>query len=182
MRIMTVNDNELAAQANAGNRAAFSMLLERHYDLIYRLAYRILSNREDAEDLAQEICVSLPKKLKSFVGKSKMTTWLYQVTMNAARDFLRRRSTIQRIHTEFMDVDALQKATDKERQKDAEWAYYAISTLPPDLRETALLVVAEGLKHGEAAEILEIKEATVSWRMMKVKDQLKTLALREADD
>ncbi len=92
---MTVNDNELAAQANAGNRAAFSMLLERHYDLIYRLAYRILSNREDAEDLAQEICVSLPKKLKSFVGKSKMTTWLYQVTMNAARDFLRRRSTIQ---------------------------------------------------------------------------------------
>ncbi|VAV99347.1 hypothetical protein MNBD_ALPHA08-1851 [hydrothermal vent metagenome] len=175
-----MNDNELAAQANAGNRAAFALLLERHYDLIFRLAFRMLSNRTDAEDLAQDICVALPKKLRSFAGKSKLTTWLYQVTMNAARDFLRRRSTIQKIHTEFADADALQKAGDKARQKEVEWAYGAISTLPDDLRETALLVVAEGLNHAEAATILEIKETTVSWRMMKVREHLKALALSEA--
>lgn len=180
--MMTTNDNELAAQANAGNGAAFSTLLERHYDLIYRLAYRMLSNRQDAEDLAQDICVALPKKLKSFRGKSKLTTWLYQVTMNSARDFLRRRLTIARIHTEFIDVDALQKAADKQRQKDVEWAYSAINTLPDDLRETAMLVVAEGLNHAEAASILEIKEATVSWRMMKLRDHLKALALSEAGE
>ncbi len=175
-----MNDNQLAEQANAGDRAAFALLLERHYDLIYRLAYRMLGTQADAEDLAQDICVALPKKLKSFAGKSKLTTWLYQVTINAGRDFLRRRSTIQKIHTQFMDADALQKAGDKERKKDVEWAYGAINTLPDDLRETALLVVAEGLIHADAAAILEIKEATVSWRMMKVRDHLKAIALSEA--
>lgn len=178
---MTISDNDLAAQANAGDRAAFAALLGRHYDLIYRLAYRMLSNQADAEDLAQDICIALPKKLKSFAGKSKLTTWLYQVTMNAGRDFLRRKSTIQRIQTEFMDTDALQKAGDKERQKDVEWAYMAINTLPDDLRETALLVVAEGLNHADSATILEIKETTVSWRMMKVREHLKAIALSEAD-
>ncbi len=175
-----MNDNELAEQANAGNRAAFALLLERHYDLIYRLAFRMLSNRQDAEDLAQDICIALPKKLKSFAGKSKLTTWLYQVTINAGRDFLRRRTTIQKIHTQFMDTDALQKAGDKERQKEVEWAYGAINTLSDDLRETALLVVAEGLNHADAATILDIKEATVSWRMMKVREHLKAIALNEA--
>ena len=177
---MASNDNDLAAQAIAGDRAAFATLLGRHYDLIYRLAWRMLSNRQDAEDLTQDICVALPKKLKSFHGRSKLTTWLYQVTMNAARDHLRRRSTIARIHSEYMDTDALQKAGDRARQKEMEWAYEAINTLPEDLRETAMLVVAEGLNHAEAAAILEIKEATVSWRMMKVREHLKALALSEA--
>jgi len=177
---MTTGDDELVAQANAGSRAAFSVLLERHYDLIYRLAFRLLSNHSDAEDLAQDICVALPKKLKSFHGKSKLTTWLYQVTINSSRDFLRRRSSIQRLHNEFADVDSLQKAADSERQKDAEWAYSAINTLSDDLRETALLVVTEGLNHAEAAEILGIKETTVSWRMMKLRQHLKALAISEA--
>jgi len=179
---MTISDNELAAQANAGNGAAFSAILERHYDLIYRLAFRMLLNQHDAEDLAQDICVALPQKLKSFNGKAKLTTWLYQVTMNSGRDFLRRRSTIQRIHTEFMYVDTLQKAADADRQKGIEWAYSAINTLPDDLHETAMLVVAEGLNHAEAADILGIKETTVSWRMMKLRQHLKALALSEAGD
>lgn len=182
MSIMTTDDNHLAAQANAGSRTAFATLLERHYDLIYRLAFRMLSNRQDAEDLAQDICIALPKKLKSFQGRSKLTTWLYQVTMNSARDHLRRRSTIERIHSDYMDVDGLQKAADTQRAKDIEWAYSAINTLPDDLRETAMLVVAEGLSHAEAGNILEIKEATISWRMMKVRDHLKAIALREAGE
>ena len=182
MGIMTLSDNELAAQANAGNGAAFATLLERHYDLIYRLAFRMLSSKQDAEDLAQDVCVALPKKLKSFRGKSKLTTWLYQVTMNSARDFLRRRSTIARIHSEFIDVDELRKAADTQRKKDAEWAYRSIASLPEDLRETAMLVVAEGLNHADAGEILQIKEATVSWRMMKVREHLKALAMNEAGD
>jgi len=174
------SDNELAAQANAGNRAAFSVLLERHYDLIYRLAFRLLANHSDAEDLAQDICIALPKKLKSFHGKSKLTTWLYQVTLNSGRDFLRRRTSIQKLHNEFADVESLHKAADSERQKNIEWAYSAINTLSDDLRETALLVVAEGLNHAQAAEILAIKEATVSWRMMKIRQHLKALAISEA--
>jgi RNA polymerase sigma-70 factor (ECF subfamily) len=179
---MTDDDNDLAARANRGDAAAFAALLGRHYDLIYRLALRMLGNQADAEDVAQDICVSLAGKLKSFRGTAKFTTWLYQVTINTTRDFLRRRATIQRIQSEFVEVDELNKAADQDRQKSLQWAYEAMNLLPDDLRETAMLVVAEGLNHGDAAEILEIKETTVSWRMMKVREHLKALADAEAGD
>ncbi len=173
------DDNELAARANRGDAAAFASLLERHYDLIYRLSFRMVGNRPDAEDIAQDICVALPRKLQSFQGTSKLTTWLYQVTMNAGRDFLRRRATIYKIHGEYMEIDAMTRAGDEVRSREVSWAYEALDTLSEVLRETALLVVAEGLNHAEAAKILNIKETTVSWRMMKVRQNLKALAKAE---
>ncbi len=176
-----IDDFTLVKKANEGDGLAFSHLLERHYDMIYRLGYRMLQNRADAEDLAQDICVGLPKKLTSFRGQSKLTTWLYQVTMNAARDFLRRRATIVKIHSDFADLEDLKKGAEAQHKQDVEWAYNAINSMSEDLRETALLVVAEGLAHGEAGNILNVKEATVSWRMMKVRDHLKALAIAETN-
>ncbi len=175
-----IDDFTLVQRANDGDAGAFSLLLERHYDLIYRLGFRMLQNRADAEDLAQDVCVGLAGKLKSFQGQSKLTTWLYQVTMNAGRDFLRRRVTISKIHSEYVDLEDMRQDDARQHQGDIEWAYGAINALKDDLRETALLVVAEGLNHAEAGEILEVKEATVSWRMMKVRDHLKALAKVEA--
>ncbi len=176
-----IDDFTLVKKANEGDGLAFSHLLERHYDLIYRLGFRMLQNRADAEDLTQDICVSLAQKLRGFRGQSKLTTWLYQVTMNSARDFLRRKATISRIHRDFVDLEDLKKGAEAQHKEDVEWAYEAINSMPESLRETALLVVAEGLAHGEAGEILDVKEATVSWRMMKVRDHLKALAVGEAN-
>lgn len=177
-----IDDFTLVQRANDGDAGAFSLLLERHYDLIYRLGFRMLQNRADAQDLAQDVCVGLAGKLKSFQGQSKLTTWLYQVTMNAGRDFLRRRVTISKIHNDYADLEDLKKGAEAQHKNDVEWAYNAINSMAADLRETALLVVAEGLSHAEAGEILEVKEATVSWRMMKVRDHLKALAKVEAGD
>ncbi len=175
-----IDDFTLVQKANKGDKRAFSLLLERHYDLIYRIGFRMLQNQADAEDLAQDICVSLAGKLQSFQGQSKLTTWLYQVTMNSARDFLRRRVTIAKIHGEFADLQDLQKGAEAQQKDDVEWAYNAINSMPEDLRETALLIVAEGLSHAEAGEVLNVKEATVSWRMMKVREHLKALVGEEA--
>ena len=176
---MMTDDSELAKRAIAGDANAFAALLERHYDLIYRVSFRMLSNKADAEDLAQDICISLAGKLEKFGGRAKFTTWLYQVTINAARDFLRRRSTIQKIQTEFVEIDTMNRQTHTETNQQMQWAYEAMNTLPDDLRETALLVVAEGLNHAETAKILKIRETTVSWRMMKVRKSLKALAKTE---
>jgi len=175
-----IDDLTLVKRANKGDGQAFSLLLERHYDLIYRLGFRMLQNQADAEDLAQDICVSLASKLHSFRGQSKLSTWLYQVTMNCARDFLRRRATIAKIHGEFADLQDLQKGAEAQHKDDVEWAYNAINSMSEDLRETALLIVAEGLSHNQAGEILNVKEATVSWRMMKVREHLKALVSDEA--
>lgn len=174
------SDHELIERANAGQSAAFSTLLERHYDLIYRLAYRMLGNQQDAEDITQDICVSLPQKLSSFKGQSKLTTWLYQVTVNACRDFQRRCASTRKTLTEYAQISEIHSSTQAKRQQDAALAYQMINTLQDDLRETALLVVAEGLNHSEAAQILNIKESTVSWRMLKVRETLSARNEREA--
>ena len=179
---MMIDDFTLVKKANSGDADAFSLLLERHYDLIYRLGFRMLQNRADAQDLAQDVCVGLASKLHQFRGQSKLTTWLYQVTMNAARDFLRRRVTIAKIHNDFADLEELQNGAQAQQKVDVEWAYGVINSMSQNLRETALLVVAEGLVHGEAADVLGVKEATISWRMMKVRDHLKAVAKAEASN
>lgn len=167
------SDIELVNQANKGDATAFAALLERHYDLIYRVALRTVANAADAEDIAQDVCIALPQKLASFQGKAKLTTWLYQITLNQCRDFMRRHASVQKKHHDFIEVNALFQDANQQQQKALEWAYAAIHTLKEPLRETAILVVAEGLSHAEAATILGIRESTVSWRMMQVKKKLK---------
>ena len=142
-----LSDNELVKAANSGQATAFAVLLERHYDLIYRIAYRTLANQQDAEDIAQDICVSLPKKLLTFKGKSKLTTWLYQITLNQCRDAIRKNSSIQRVMADFSEIYELQHGHNEEQQKILAWAYNAIDCLTEPWRETAILVVAEGLTH-----------------------------------
>ena len=90
---MQSSDDIEVEQAIAGDRAAFARLIARHYNLIFRVAFRLLGTQADAEDLAQDVCIELPAKLKSFKGQSKFSTWLYQVVMNKARDSLRKRAT-----------------------------------------------------------------------------------------
>src|SRR3712207_5382238 len=88
-----VDDSELAAQALRGDRAAFQRLLERHYDLIYRIARRYVGSAADAEDIAQEVCLTLVTRLGQYRGRSRFSTWLCSVAINACRDFLRRRKS-----------------------------------------------------------------------------------------
>ena len=176
----SIPDAELVARANGGDSRAFSTLIERHYDLIFRMAFRSLANRQDAEDITQDVCVSLAGKISSFQGRSRFTTWLYQITLNACRDFRRRAKSRERTIAEYHEISMLRDELQRQRAKDAEWAYAAIDTLSEPLRETALLVVAEGLNHAEAGEILGISESTVSWRMLKIREELRLLAKTEA--
>ena len=169
------DDLDLARRAAQGDGPAFRLLLERHYDLIFRVAFRFLGSRQDAEDLTQEICVSLAGKLASFRGGSALTTWLYRVTVNSARDFIRARQSSTAKHAAFGEAAVLARDADADHAAKAAWMYDALATLSDDLREATLLVVAEGLSHAEAAQILGIKEATVSWRLHEARKKLSNL-------
>ncbi len=173
---MTTDDDELAMRAGAGDAQAFRVLLERHYDRIYRLAYRFFGDVADAEDTTQDVCLALPKKLKSFAGRARFSTWIYQVVINACRDQLRSRASRQALNETYSEVRELTKAGDRERNKQVDWLYEALGALNPKLRETAILVLAEDMTHAQAGEVLGIKETTVSWRMHEIRKELKTLA------
>ena len=92
---MNVTDEDLARSAAAGDSQAFCSLLERCYDRIFGLAFRLTGNCAEAEYLTQDICASLPKKLQSYQAKSRYSTWIYRVIVNAAHD-RRRRATRHR--------------------------------------------------------------------------------------
>lgn len=173
---MSTGDNELAGWAAAGDADAFRALLERHYDGMFRLAFRFTGNRADAEDVAQDVCVLLADRLGAFRGEAKFTTWLYRIVINACRDRARRRATGQRATADFAAVEDLRRAADAERSEQLAWVRDMLSRFTEDIRETAVLVLGEQLSHGEVAMILGVKESTVSWRMHELRKGLKQMA------
>ncbi|WP_420414749.1 RNA polymerase sigma factor [Roseibium sp.] len=175
-----LSDEELVEAAAAGNAGAFGWLLERHYDTIFRFSYRLLGHREDAEDLAQDVCSALAVKLSSFKRRSSFTTWLYRIVLNAARDRHRRRVSFDKAAAGFGEVDALRRAEWAEAGDQIAWLYETLEAIGGDFRETAVLVLGEEMTHAQAAEVLSVRESTISWRMSKLKDTLKTLAKAEA--
>lgn len=170
---MTQEDTILVRRAAGGDREAYRRLLEAHYGMMFRVAYRYTGHRQDAEDIAQDVCVRLVHKLGSFRGTSSFTTWLYRVVVNACRDMQKHRGVIKRSEDSFRELEALGQEEQRDGQRQVAWLYRAIYSLEPSLKETALLVLAEELSHAEAADILGCKESTVSWRMHALRKQLK---------
>ena len=130
--------------------------------------------------MAQDICASLPKRLQSFRGQAKFTTWLYRVVLNAARDMHRRKASANRASDGFEELARLESDARDDAEDQTAWLYDALDRIGGDLRETAILVLAEDRTHAEAAEILSVKESTVSWRMSKLKEKLKSIAKADA--
>ena len=177
---MKADDNELVAAAAGGDAVAFQVLLERHYDTIYRIAFRFAGMREDAEDITQEVCTSLSGKLRSFKGDARFTTWLYRVVVNAVRDMQRKQASTRRLHEAYGEIAELKRDEAADAARENVWLYDSLDQVSDDLRATAVLVLAEGFSHAEAADILEIKESTVSWRMHELKKKLKVIAEEQA--
>jgi len=162
-------DADLLSAAVAGDRDAFGRLLERHYGRIHGLAWQLTGSRADADDIAQDVCCALVEKIGSFRGEAKFTTWLCGIVFNACRDLRRRRRTFGGFTERLAVLAGLARAPDGRDLYDAIWLKSAIMRLKPAYRETAVLVAGQQLTHGEAAEILGVAEATISWRMHEVR-------------
>lgn len=162
-------DTDILTAAIAGDRTAFDALLRRHYGRIHGLAWQLTGSRADADDIAQDVCCILAEKLADFRGEAKFTTWLCSIIFNACRDFRRRRSAFTRFTGRLSVMVGLSQGPDGRDLYDAAWIESAISRLKPDLRDTAVLIAGQQLTHAEAARILGIAEATVSWRMHEVR-------------
>jgi RNA polymerase sigma-70 factor (ECF subfamily) len=158
-------DTDLVAAAVAGDRAAFEALLRRHYDRIHGLAWQMMGTRADADDVAQDVCCALVEKIRSFRGEAKFSTWLCGITVNACRDLHRRRRSLRGLADKLTVLAGLASPPDGRDAYDAIWVQSRVARLKPVYREAVVLVVGQQLTHAEAAAILGISEATVSWRM-----------------
>src|SRR6187399_224195 len=87
---MTRTDEELVARATAGDQDSFNQLVARWERPIYALAYRTLGREEEARDVVQEAFLRAYRGLKGFKGEAKFSSWLYRITLNLCRDWIRR--------------------------------------------------------------------------------------------
>jgi RNA polymerase sigma-70 factor (ECF subfamily) len=177
--LMDTPDETLAEAAAAGDRAAFATLLARHYDRIFGLAWRLTGARDQAADLAQDVCAALPAKLGGFRAEARFTTWLYRVVVNAAHDARRRAAARARAASGWGDWETARQAAIEEARAAQGWLARAMAALPADLRDTVALVLGEDLTQAEAARVLGVAEGTVAWRMSEVKRRLKAMAAEE---
>ena len=176
------SDLDLIGQAQKGDRAAFGRLVERHYDFVYRVAWRWCGRKADAEDIAQEVCARLGRAIRTYRGGGAFTTWLYALTMNAARDLMRK-SAREVAKAEALGVHALVEGQGVPEPDDrAETLWAAVRQLPDKQRDAVLLVYGEGLSHAAAADAMACAEATVSWHIHEAKKRLKALMLLAGED
>lgn len=166
---------DLVGRAAGGNQAAFAALVRTHYDGIYRMAWRWLGSREDAEDVAQDVCIKLGKAIRGFRGEAEFTTWLYRLTYNATLDFMRARKRSRRNHEPEVVVlfkDRTGESPDANVLGGELWE--EVRNLPGQQRDAVLLVYAEDMTHAEAANVMGCSEKTVSWHLHEARKRLKT--------
>jgi RNA polymerase sigma-70 factor (ECF subfamily) len=188
------DDAALIERCRAGDVAAFEPLVEKYRQRVWRLAYNLLRDREEAWDVAQEAFIKAYQALPSFRGQSAFYTWLYRIVMNVAADRARSRGArgrafgTERVPEEewdrvLSDQNSADEAPDAAaaRREQRRKIDQALDTLPEHHRQIVVLSDLEGLSYREIADTLEIPMGTVMSRLhnarKRLRDALKPLLL-----
>jgi RNA polymerase sigma-70 factor, ECF subfamily len=182
---VNTDDAALIERCRAGDIAAFEPLVEKYRQRVWRLAYNVLRDREEAWDVAQEAFVRAWQALPNFRGQSAFYTWLFRIVMNVAADRARARAArgrafgTERVPEEDWDRVMVDQPADATPDAAAAGAQQrarierALATLSQDHRRIVVLSDIEGLSYKEIAEVLEIPMGTVMSRLHNARKRLK---------
>ena len=179
-RGLSDNDDEtLARRAARGDARALDELLRRHTDLVHAVCRRVLGSGEDALDATQEALLSIARRIDTFDGRAKFTTWCYRVATNAALDEGRRRSRRPKPVEQLPEKAGGDRIADRVADRldlDA-----ALADLSPDYRAAVALRDIVGMDYAEIAEVLGVPPGTVRSRISRGRAALAdSLGNREA--
>ncbi|MEX1005965.1 MAG: sigma-70 family RNA polymerase sigma factor [Acidimicrobiia bacterium] len=161
-------DRDLMARAASGDRAAFTELMDRHEDMVFAVAMRMMRDREAALDATQETFLTLFRKADRYSGEAAVSTWLYRVATNTCLDLLRkhkrRRTEAPPEHHDEPDPSAAEPFSAVEVRPDID---AALRSLPEDFRAAVVLSDIHGLAIAEISQILEVPSGTVKSRVFR---------------
>lgn len=187
------SDLDLIEEFRRGDQSSFEELLSRYSNKVFSLASRLTRNAEDAEEVLQDVFVTVHRKIASFEGKSSFSSWLYRVTVNAAFMKLRKRrqdlsvpleDVIQQSHaitslkspeSAFVDAQSI-------RNQMLEALESAIRKLPDDYRPVFILRDVDGLTSREVSKILDLTVPAVKSRLHRSRLMLRRRLNRFFDD
>ena len=154
------------------NEQEFAQLAEEHSGFVYNVAYRMMGNQHDAEEVAQDAFISAYRARDRFRGDAQPTTWLYRITVNAAlmrirKDKRRKEMTVSEdAQPDAPSTDWAQSPVASAMNTElGERIQEAINELPEDLQTAVVLRDVQGLTNEEAAEVLEISISALKARL-----------------
>ena len=175
-----MTDGELVERARRGDRAAFDAIVERYQHVVFRTALAVTSNREEAEDAAQETFLRAFGHIGTFRGDSSLKTWLLAIAWREG--ISKRRSLVNRLRRmvstpedEAFDPPAAGR-TEEARVMDAEHALTVrrlVARLPQNYREALMLAAAGDFTFDEMSAALGVPVGTLKWRVSEARRQLR---------
>jgi RNA polymerase sigma-70 factor, ECF subfamily len=175
-----MEEKQLVRLAQEGSPQAFEELVMKYQPKVFSMALSFTRNREAADDLAQEIFLKAYLALPRFHGKSEFGTWLYRISMNHIKDFLRKRGRAKEVPLEdvselaFSDKEQAEKA-EQEREIEARRALVQrlVEGLPEKYRVILTLRDIQGMAYEEIARILKLSPGTVDSRLHRARRMLR---------
>ena len=171
---MASSDEELVARSMGGDLDSFNQLVLRWERPIYALAYRVIGREEDARDVAQETFLRAFRALSGFKGQAKFSSWLYRITLNLCRDWIRkeRRTPVSQAPEGIDIIELAGEGTPAEsieqlvgRKELGRAVSKAMAMLPEEQRTAIILKEYHGLTFQEIAEMLDCPLSTVKTRL-----------------
>ncbi len=178
-----IEDANLVARARDGDRDAFSELVRRYHERIFNTVYALVGDRDDADDLTQEVFLKAYRSLPGFRGQSRFYTWLYRIGVNLCLDWMKSRNRRRDLWLEQEGWDGREdpvggrrpEASDARVQRRELQAILkrALETLAPEYRSVVVLREIDGLAYGEIACALGCSVGTVKSRLFRARMKLR---------
>ena len=180
-----INQEEFIKNLRSGNQAAFSLLIDDYQQKVFHTCISFVPNKEDAEDIAQEVFLEVYKSIGKFKGNSKLSTWIYKICTNKCLEFIRKKNAkkrlvfIQRILGNEIPLDKTNFFTEfnhpgilLEHKERSETIYLAINTLPESQKIVFTLAKLDGKTYQEIVEITGKSMSSVESIMFRAKKNL----------
>ncbi|MGC1390220.1 MAG: sigma-70 family RNA polymerase sigma factor [Bacteroidales bacterium] len=167
----------LIEECRKGNSKAQFMLYEHYSKAMYNLAYRILNNREDAEDILQEAFVECFRNLDSFRFESTFGGWIKKITVNKCINHIKKKK-IDLTLFDTLPATIYEEAEEDEVRFETEKIFKSIEMLPDGYRIILTLYLLEGYDHSEISQILGISESTSKSQYSRAKEKLRSILLK----
>ncbi len=172
--------DEIVIKAREGDIGSFEIIYKATAGFVYNVAYRIVYNAQDAEEITQEVFLKVYHKLKNFRLESSLKTWVYRITVNCAINYSKRSAKEREKKAEYYGNlnpwQALSEPT-VSSQRHKEIIEIFLKILNPDQRLCVVLRSIEGLSYQEIAETLKVSINTVRSRLKRAREKL--LAMRK---
>jgi RNA polymerase sigma-70 factor (ECF subfamily) len=176
-------DEELVKRVQAGDKAAFDILVQKYQHKVVNLITRFVSDQTECYDIAQDTFIKAYRAIGNFRGDSQFYTWLYRIAANTAKNHLASRA--RKSPTYSVDVEDAEHFEGESRLKDyttpenllltdeiERTVFQAIEALPDDLKSAITLREIEGLSYEEIAEVMDCPIGTVRSRIFRARDAI----------